>query len=149
MKEKFYSEGLRFSCERCSACCRHDPGFVFLSRRDAELLAQHRQMSYIDFVATYCRWIPVGDGIDRLSLKELSNYDCVFWKTGGCTVYSSRPQQCRTFPFWNSVVSCAESWEATALDCPGMEKGELHGADEIEGLLALRVNDPVETRRVR
>ena len=149
MKEKIHIESLRFTCARCSSCCRFDPGFVFLSRRDAGLLAEHLQMSYIDFVTAFCRWIPVGDGIEHLSLKELSNYDCVFWKADGCSVYAARPLQCRTFPFWDSVVSSAEAWEATALDCPGMDQGELHGTDEIEGLLALRENDPVETRRSR
>ena len=34
MSEPFYAEGLRFSCERCSACCRGEPGYVFLTKED-------------------------------------------------------------------------------------------------------------------
>ena len=34
----FYSDGLRFECTRCSRCCRHTPGYVFLSENDVERL---------------------------------------------------------------------------------------------------------------
>lgn len=146
--KKFYSGGLRFSCTRCSACCRYDPGFVFLSLGDAETLAAHLKMDYSSFVATYCRWIPSGGGVEVLSLKERSNYDCVFWAAGGCSVYGARPLQCRTFPFWASVVESEESWSATASGCPGMNRGELHGVEEIEGALARREGNPVLTRTV-
>ncbi len=146
--KKFYSKGLHFSCTRCSACCRHDPGFVFLSRPDADALASCLQMDYSSFVAAYCRWIPSGGGVELLSLRERSNYDCVFWGEGGCSVYGARPLQCRTFPFWDSVVENPDAWAATAAGCPGMNRGELHGADEIERALDLRDADPVVSRSV-
>ena len=34
MCDKFYENGLNFECQRCSFCCGHSPGFVYLSERD-------------------------------------------------------------------------------------------------------------------
>ena len=82
----------------------------------------------------------------ELSLKEKRNYDCIFWSQkydGGCLVYESRPLQCRTFPFWVSVMSDKNSWERTALDCPGMNKGTFYSQDSIKNLLAMRQIEPI------
>jgi Fe-S-cluster containining protein len=141
----FYAAGLRFSCTRCSACCRHESGFVFLSEKDLRLLAGERRMGYTEFVKTYCRWVSGEEGGERLSLKEKSNYDCIFWKDG-CTVYRARPLQCRTFPFWRNVVSAPETWEIAASGCPGMGSGALHSLKQIEAHLAARVAEPVIER---
>jgi len=142
-----YEKGLRFSCARCSGCCRRDPGFVFLSIADAETLAKRIGLDYSSFVAAYCRWIPAGGGVELLSLKERANYDCVLWGADGCSVYEDRPLQCRTYPFWDSVVESEESWESTARDCPGMGNGRLFGKEEIERFISLREADPVATRQ--
>ncbi len=150
MSERFYAKGLRFACTRCNACCRHDPGFVFLRRSDADALAARLGLGYSEFVETYCRWVPVGGGVEHLSLKERSNYDCILWGAHGCSVYEDRPLQCRTFPFWASAVRSREAWDATAADCPGIGQGPVHGADEIEAQLAAGEAEPIITRgRVR
>ncbi len=141
----FYEQGLHFSCTRCSACCRYDPGFVFLSEKDLARLVTALGMSYSELIATYCRWIPVGNGTEQLSLKERSNYDCIFWKEG-CTVYEGRPLQCRSFPFWESIVASPETWDAAKADCPGIGKGAFHDAREIEKTLALRKAEPIVQR---
>ncbi|HUX21603.1 MAG TPA: YkgJ family cysteine cluster protein, partial [Spirochaetia bacterium] len=39
MYKPFYQDGLRFECTRCDACCRHEPGYVFLSQTDLRRLA--------------------------------------------------------------------------------------------------------------
>jgi Fe-S-cluster containining protein len=153
-KQSFYSGGLRFSCTRCSSCCRHESGFVFLSGKDTGLLADECQMGYNDFVNTYCRWTPgfwsagQGDGEpERLSLREKPNFDCIFWN-GACTVYRARPLQCRVFPFWQSILRSEDAWNAAAAECPGMNRGTLHGRDEIEDCLAARAAEPIITRAV-
>jgi Fe-S-cluster containining protein len=130
----FYAEGLRFSCTRCSSCCRHESGFVFLSEADVYGMAARLGVDYQGFLETYCRWVPWEGGADRLSLKEKSNYDCIFWRQG-CLVYEERPIQCKTFPFWRSNVLSAEAWEAASRWCPGMGKGELHTGAFIESCL--------------
>ena len=83
--KKFYDNGLRFECQKCSACCRYDPGYVFLSRNDLASLTQRMKLSEKEFLETYCRTVDLG-GIKRVSLIEKKNYDCIFWEEGGCTV---------------------------------------------------------------
>ncbi|MDR2483395.1 MAG: YkgJ family cysteine cluster protein [Treponema sp.] len=145
MRDAAPQEGLRFSCTRCSACCRYEPGYVFLSREDAETLASALEIAYDRFIVTYCRWIPAGGGIERLSLREKADYDCIFWREG-CSVYESRPLQCRTFPFWPANLSSPEAWKSAAAFCPGMDKGALHGFMEIQQTLALEKGRSIITR---
>ena len=142
-KKPFYSEGLRFSCTRCSECCRHEPGHVFLSKNDIQLLAESLKMGYNDIVEKYCLWVPVPGGEKQLSLREKPGFDCIFWQDG-CSVYNSRPLQCRTFPFWKSTLSSRGAWEN--LCCPGIGKGSLYSREHIENCLAQRKAEPVLTR---
>ena len=131
---------------KCSSCCRHESGFVFLSEKDVSVLTAHMRMRYTDFVREFCRW--VGDGGDeRLSLTEKPNFDCIFWD-GNCTVYQYRPLQCRTFPFWQSMVSSRGAWAAAARDCPGINRGAAHPREEIEACLAGRADETIIARTV-
>ena len=139
----FSSRGLRFSCTRCSACCRFEPGFVFLSARDVSVLQAALKLGREDFMTLYCRWVPNEDGKNRLSLTEKFNNDCVFWEKEGCRVYEARPMQCVTFPFWPSVLKDEGSWEMTAKECPGMNQGIKHSPGSIEKMMASRRNEPI------
>jgi Fe-S-cluster containining protein len=65
-------------------------------------------------------------------LREKSNGDCVFYdREQGCTVYTVRPRQCRTWPFWESNVRTEAAWERTCGICPGAGNGDLIPAEEI------------------
>jgi Fe-S-cluster containining protein len=145
-KSPFYAQGLRFSCTRCSACCRFESGFVFLSEKDATLLGDALNMEYKSFTEAYCRWIPAENGDFQLSLKEKSNYDCIFWAKSpieGCMVYEKRPLQCRSYPFWPTIVNDKDSWEVNARSCPGMGSGKLHSGDSVKKWLAARKKEPI------
>jgi hypothetical protein len=117
-------------------------------------------MQYAEFLETYCRWVPAGNGKSQLSLKEKHNYDCVFWGSGGesrsnrteaagskhgggCMVYEARPLQCRTFPFWASIMNSKATWKMAALDCPGMDQGMFQSQDSIKKMLAIRQMEPI------
>lgn len=148
MKEQaFHTAGLRFSCTRCSSCCRHDSGFVYLSENDLARLAKEFDMDYTAFIATWCRWVPLDMDSERLALKEKSDFDCIFWKDG-CTVYGIRPLQCRTFPFWDYVVCSPESWKNAGQECPGINNGELHSKEEIEDSLRRLEAETVIERKI-
>ena len=159
MKEQpFFAEGLRFSCTRCSSCCRHESGYVYLSENDLSRLANKFGMDYTAFVETWCRWIPFTQSRERLSLKEKSNFDCIFWNAsvgdtasggGGCKVYNARPLQCRSFPFWDFVVCSQQAWEAAGKDCPGINNGELHSREKIEAFINQMGEEPVIERETR
>lgn len=119
---------------------------MFLSENDVKLLAAECQMVYADFVKTYCRWVPAVNGAEQLSLKEKADFDCIFWK-GGCSVYTARPLQCRTFPFWPSIMGSAASWKLARSGCQGMDKGALHSMEEIQSCLQKRIAEPVIVRK--
>jgi Fe-S-cluster containining protein len=144
-KQPFYAGGLRFTCKRCSSCCRHESGYVFLSKEDLDALAAVQGMGQGEFIKTWCRWVSVGREAEYLSLKEKANYDCIFWKDG-CLVYPGRPLQCRTFPFWDSVVCSPAAWEKAGLECPGIGQGELYDMAHINKQAQARLSQPPITR---
>jgi len=126
---------------------------VFLSEKDVSSLEAALKMGYEEFTGTFCRWVswfPEGtgeNGTERLSLKEKPNYDCIFWVSeGGCSVYETRPLQCRAFPFWLSALNSGKSWEMTSEHCPGIGQGTLHSPESIEKWLVLRQNEPIISR---
>lgn len=127
----FYENGLSFSCQRCSHCCRIEPGFVFLSRLDLTNLCLWFKLPEDSFIEKYCRRVPYLDGKTVLCLKETETYDCIFWKDGGCSAYGARPVQCSTYPFWTRLLSCKSEWEAEKDSCPGIDHGRIWKKDEI------------------
>ncbi|MDR0290759.1 MAG: YkgJ family cysteine cluster protein [Treponema sp.] len=143
----FHAAGLRFSCKRCSSCCRLESGFVYLSENDLSRLANEFKMEYTAFIQTWCRWVSFEQDSERLALKEKSNYDCIFW-AGGCKAYQARPLQCRTFPFWDAVLCSPDAWKNTALGCPGMNSGELHSREKIESCLCQMEEELVIERKI-
>jgi Fe-S-cluster containining protein len=124
----WYSGGLRFTCTECGDCCTGAPGYVWVTRAEIEALAAAIQMKVEDFEDQYVRQVGA-----RKSLKEFPNGDCVFLDgKRHCQVYSARPRQCRTWPFWDSNLKTPEDWKQTCDVCPGSGKGRLHTLDEIE-----------------
>lgn len=139
----FYEKGLQFECTGCNYCCSGEPGFVFLSPKDLERLSSHLGMNEEACISTYCRNVPMGN-FSMISLHEKKNYDCIFLTEKGCSVYEGRPEQCRTYPFWSSIVEDKAAWEAEMASCPGMGKGRLYTKEEIEKLLEDRTsNQPI------
>ena len=139
--EKFYKNGLQFSCTQCGHCCRHDPGYVFLSEADVEQAINFLSISEDEFIEKYCTIVDIGF-FKKVSLQEKSNYDCIFWQDGvGCSIYEARPLQCRSYPFWPSILESRETWDQEAKHCPGMNRGPLHGEEEIKDWLDRRERD--------
>lgn len=139
-----YENGLRFECKRCSYCCGHSPGFVYLSQKDVYLLSRHFNLSQKEFIEKYCRCANYYEGKQVVALKEEKNYDCTLWKNG-CTAYEARPVQCRTYPFWSWMIANRETWNDCAKDCPGINSGRLWTKEEIEGQKAeYDANIPME-----
>ncbi len=142
MSEEFYDQGLNFECQRCSYCCRHEPGYVFLSENDLNPMIKEMKMTEEAFIKKYCIKVDIGL-FSRISLIEKENHDCIFWSDKGCQVYNSRPLQCRSYPFWSHVVDDKESWVEEGKSCPGIGKGKIHTKKDIEKWLKKRKNDPL------
>jgi len=140
MSKKFYDDGLQFECTRCSYCCRHEPGYVFLSENDLDAMVKDLKISEKEFVEKYCTKVDIGF-FNRLSLIEKENHDWIFWSEKGCAVYKSRPLQCRSYPFWTQVVESKEAWVEESRSCPGIGKGKVHSKENIDEWLDKRKND--------
>jgi Fe-S-cluster containining protein len=129
-QQPWYRDGLRFECTGCGNCCTGGPGFVWVTNEEiAALAAAIGEDDLERFERLYVRKIGI-----RKSLKEFSNYDCVFLdaETRKCTVYPARPRQCRTWPFWDSNLASPETWQQTCEACPGSGHGKLYQLAEIE-----------------
>lgn len=127
---EWYGDGLRFACTRCGDCCRGD-GYVWVDATSSRRIADFLEIEPEEFSRRFVR--NVGGG---LSLVDKPNLDCVFWDPAeGCEIYSVRPPQCRTFPFWKAHLETPDAWELAARECPGMNQGPLHDAAEIHRIL--------------
>ena len=124
----WYRNGLRFSCVRCGNCCSGEPGTIAVEDSDIETLGTYLGLPREAFREIYVRVLR-----DRTaSLREKANGDCIFFKNGSeCSIYDHRPKQCRTWPFWQSMVQSPESWEKEAKSCAGMNHGPLFSAEFI------------------
>jgi uncharacterized protein len=146
--EKFYNNGLPFACTQCSHCCCGESGYVFLSVEDLSRIVHFLQMEQSDFLENHARLVPYGSKL-RLSLLEKiapnGEHQCQFWDNG-CSIYEARPSQCKSYPFWPSLLRSDIQWQKEALQCPGIGQGRvLVSAKEIEEFLEMdRNNLPIE-----
>ena len=59
---------------------------------------------------------------ERLSLREGANGACCLLEgLSECSVYDARPDQCRSFPYWPSILAGGEALGEAAAYCPGLE----------------------------
>lgn len=139
-KKKWWSEGIRFECQKSGQCCTShgEYGYVYMTLEDRKLMAKGLGLSLSEFTKKYCEKT---DGIYHL-IERKDNPDCLFFKKGRCSVYLSRPMQCRTWPFWPENMN-AKTWNKEIKTfCPGVGKGPLRKPEDIEAQLkAKKVSD--------
>ncbi len=133
-QEKWYKDGLKFTCTQCGDCCTGDPGVVWIDDDELQQMADVLQVSAGEMRLMHTRLYA-----GRVSLKEYPNGDCIFLdpQTHGCKVYNARPKQCRTWPFWNSNLESPETWEDVKHECPGAGCGKLYTLEQIEEQAAI------------
>lgn len=136
--------GLRFSCTSCGNCCSGAPGSVAFTDDEARAMAGTLGLDLGEFMAQYTHVIPEGRSLREVRTPpghgpagRREGYDCILLDRETvpgkaiCSVYESRPEQCRTWPFWKSVIRSPKTWRAATRDCPGMDTGPLHTPDFI------------------
>ncbi|TWU58410.1 Flagellin N-methylase [Rubripirellula tenax] len=125
----WYEDGLRFECTQCGACCSGDPGYVWVADKEIAAMAEEMEMSVETFSHRFVRQVGA-----QQSLVEYPDGDCILLDpdTRKCSVYASRPTQCRTWPFWDSNLNKPRDWKETCEVCPGAGQGKLYSLEKIE-----------------
>ena len=119
-----YKEGIRFECQGSGKCCvsRESYGFVYLSDNDLKRFSNYFKLSIKKFKEEYCQ---ITDGFVHLIEKTELNGNCIFLKDKKCSVYTCRPSQCRTWPFWNENMNVKVWNKNISINCPGIGKGKI------------------------
>lgn len=104
-------------------------------------MAHFLKLSVEEFSQRYLRQIG-----KRYALKDLprKNWDCVFLEGKQCKLYTVRPKQCQTFPWWQENLKSPEAWAEAAKCCEGIrDDAPLFSLEEIEEQVA-RKGSPEE-----
>lgn len=132
----------RFGCQRSGRCCTFGEGHVWLEDGEIEALASLLDMEPAAFATRHVRQVPdPKSGQLRASLREEQGRCVLLEGTRECTVYEQRPVQCRTFPYWPSVLGDASGFERARAVCPGIavvvpDELRERAFAELEGLYA-------------
>ncbi len=136
----------------CGNCCRgFNEGEVYLYKDDILRLAKFLNIKGKKGLRQFAeKYLKVID--DSFFWKELEaqrsrkywfktlaykftgkNEHCHFLKDNKCSVHEARPFQCRSFPFWQMMVSSRKNFEDYTKKCKGLQilKGKLYTKEEI------------------
>ncbi len=129
MKKKWYSDGIQFECQGSGQCCvsHGEYGFVYVTQKDRRAMAKLRGLPTREFTKQFC---VKEEGVFRLI--DGADNACVFLKNKRCTVYSARPAQCKTWPFWPETMTPKAWARDVAAFCPGVGKGRIWPQTEID-----------------
>ena len=126
----FYKDGIKFECKQCGNCCNIE-GYVFIFKEDLNRILEKTDFTMSDLQTSYLSTV---DGYTVL--RDKGTGSCIFWDEAirGCKIYEARPTQCRTFPFWKTLLYNEKKWEEGTADCEGVGSGKLYTEEEIDEL---------------
>jgi len=106
------------ACSTCQGrCCTGESGYIYVTKNEIFAIAELLNMDVNEFGVKYL----FKNGY-KYSLKENKiedSYECVFYdrESNGCKIYMARPQQCKTFPFWDYFKTHVDELKD---ECPGI-----------------------------
>lgn len=134
-KNKWYVAGLHFECCGCGNCCSGpQEGYIWVTKPEIKFICDFLKMNTNQFEKSFTKRFALRTSI----IEDAVTKDCIFLqKTGGgkrCSIYSVRPNQCRTWPFWPQNLESPHQWNNTAVNCPGINCGKQYSLADIERL---------------
>ena len=120
---KIYKDGYDYcfetsACEKCEGnCCIGESGYIWVNPQEILEISEFLNLSLDKFYDKYLKKVKY-----RFSLKEIEyngGYRCIFFdlKERRCGIYSVRPTQCRSFPFWDHFKTNIKEVQR---ECPGI-----------------------------
>jgi Fe-S-cluster containining protein len=106
------------ACATCEGrCCTGESGYIYVTKNEIEKIANSLEMEVNDFRVKYL--FQKGYKFSIKENKYNDSYECVFYdrKTNGCKIYMARPNQCKTFPFWDYFKTRVDELKK---ECPGI-----------------------------
>jgi Fe-S-cluster containining protein len=106
------------ACSTCQGrCCTGESGYIYVTKAEIFAIAELLDMDVNEFGVKYL----FKNGY-KYSLKENKiedSYECVFYdrESNGCKIYMARPNQCKTFPFWDYFKTHVDELKE---ECPGI-----------------------------
>ncbi len=102
----FTKNGYNFSfdankCKECKGkCCIGESGYIWINSAESKKIADFLKLSIEEFKKQYL--IKVGFKFSLREKRFQNGYACIFFDEQHlqCGIYELRPNQCRTFPFW-------------------------------------------------
>jgi Fe-S-cluster containining protein len=127
-----------------------EEGYVWLCDTEITLIAAELGIPRAKFIEQYTQPIDLDVYVPSfadISESQANRYvvmkslcedkktkDCVFLKEGRCSIYHVRPNQCRTWPFWELNLESPEMWNMAARRCKGINRGRRYSFEEIEAI---------------
>lgn len=145
-------DGIEFSCQMCGKCCKgFNEGEVYLYKDDILRLTKFLNFKgknglrkfaekYLKVINDSFFWKDPGAQRGKtyrfktLGFKFTGEDEhCHFLKNNKCSVHVARPFQCRSFPFWQMMVSSRKNFEDYTKKCKGLQvlKGKYYSRDDI------------------
>lgn len=106
------------ACATCEGrCCTGESGYIYVTKAEIFAIAEVLEMDVNEFALKYL--FKKGYKYSIRENKIDDSYECVFYdrKTNGCKIYNARPNQCKTFPFWEYYKTRVDELK---LECPGI-----------------------------
>jgi len=124
MSEIIKKEGFKFgfnpkACEECGGkCCTGESGYIWVTPIEMQKIANLFSISVEELKSNFLIKVGYKYSIKEKKLSE-NNYACWFFdeKTSRCAIYEARPNQCRTFPFWDFFKT---NINEVKKECPGI-----------------------------
>jgi Fe-S-cluster containining protein len=106
------------ACATCEGrCCTGESGYIYVTKNEITKIAEVLKMDVNDFRVKYL--YQKGYKYSIKENKYNDSYECVFYdrESNGCRIYNARPNQCKTFPFWDYYKTRVDELKK---ECPGI-----------------------------
>jgi len=107
------------ACENCEgACCTGESGYIWVKYPEIQEMAAFLELTVEEFATIYLKKVKHRYSLIEKKIDE-ENFACIFFnqKLKQCSIYSVRPRQCKTFPFWEIFKN---NTEEVKKECPGI-----------------------------